>query len=406
MLSPKNWSIRTKLALSFVGLTVLSAAVILSYLYFSVRAQNRATLRNNLTNLVGVAALQVDGDLHAQITSPEDQNGPAYQQLTSLLRRIQAKDQDIYYIYSMRPTPGGQISFVLDADEEPSMVGEIYSDPGPVLAARFSDMSAAAVEDDLYTDEWGVWLSGYAPIVRADGSVDAILGIDIAANSVLAQERALLWKCLIAFAAAVVLTFLMGIWMAGIITSPVRMIASAAGRVAEEDIAGLAEMIKEMASGNLNQSFSPQTQEIQYTAKDEIGALARAYNEIVRQVSGAGEAFNQMSGNLNYLVSEVSDKAGDLSSASEQLAKVASQAGAVTSHISGTIQQIAEGTAQQAESVNGTSASVDQISGKINGLAAGTKPEPGGRTGGRSDQPDGDGHCPGDGKRPGRFARV
>jgi methyl-accepting chemotaxis protein len=122
-----------------------------------------------------------------------DAQKPAYQALFEILSQISQVNPDIAYIYTMRQGPDGEIVFIMDPSEENSHPGEdVYEDPSPLLSTSFATLNEPIVEEDFYTDEWGTWLSGYAPIYRSNGQREGILGMDIAASEVLAQERRLL----------------------------------------------------------------------------------------------------------------------------------------------------------------------------------------------------------------------
>jgi two-component system, sensor histidine kinase and response regulator len=68
----------------------------------------------------------------------------------------------------MRQNAAGQIIFVIDALDGPASVGEVYQEPGWMLAANFARMDQPMMEQDFYTDAWGTWLSGYAPFYRVE----------------------------------------------------------------------------------------------------------------------------------------------------------------------------------------------------------------------------------------------
>src|SRR5210317_2195766 len=62
----QGWSgnIRVKLVTSFTLLALISVAIVGGVLYFNYRDQVREDFRQRLVNMVSIAALQQDGDLH------------------------------------------------------------------------------------------------------------------------------------------------------------------------------------------------------------------------------------------------------------------------------------------------------------------------------------------------------
>jgi methyl-accepting chemotaxis protein len=151
------------------------------------------------------------------------------------------------------------------------------------------------------------------------------------------------------------------------------LMARAAEQIAQQDLAGLAAVTVAMAQGDLTKSLSIRTQEIAYQSGDEMGQLARAFNQMIARLQETGGAFAEMTGNLRDMVGQMAENATNLSAASEQLASAASQSGLAASQIAATTQQVARGTAQQSESVTRTATSVEQMSHAIEGVAKGAQ---------------------------------
>lgn len=118
---------------------------------------------------------------------------------------IEIKDQNpnIEYSYIMRATADPYyFEFVADADSlsligqsdlnEDGLVNDVVS-PGQLWLESNPDTSAIhlaknaklpAADPEPIFDEWGVWISGHAPIFDPNGNVVAILGVDMFAESV------------------------------------------------------------------------------------------------------------------------------------------------------------------------------------------------------------------------------
>lgn len=132
--------------------------------------------------------------------------------------------------------------------------------------------------------------------------------------------------------------------------------------------------------------------------KDEIGELAKSFQNIVlaeeamteaaRRIADGdltveftlrsdedqlGIALSQMSGQLRDLVSQVSQNASSLGVASENLANSAQQSRLASSQINSTIQQITKGITQQSDSISQTANSIEQMSRAIDGVAKGAQ---------------------------------
>ncbi len=81
---------------------------------------------------------------------------------------------------------------MVDAETDPeemSHVGDEYEDITPTLEAAFTRHTQVQVETEFATDKWGTWLSSFAPILRADGSLEAVDGLDVSASTIVQYER-------------------------------------------------------------------------------------------------------------------------------------------------------------------------------------------------------------------------
>lgn len=132
--------------------------------------------------------------------------------------------------------------------------------------------------------------------------------------------------------------------------------------------------------------------------KDEVGDIAKSFDQVILYMQGMGEAATTISNNdltvtvtpksekdelanafvkmidsLRESVGQIGQSAIDLSAASGQLATAANQAGQATSQIAATVQQVAKGTAEQAGAVTKTASSVEQMSQAIEGVAKGAQ---------------------------------
>jgi methyl-accepting chemotaxis protein len=152
-----------------------------------------------------------------------------------------------------------------------------------------------------------------------------------------------------------------------------KLMAQTADHMAEVDLPALAALTTAIASGDLTQSLTVQTQPIAYTSRDELGDLARSFNTMIRRLHETGTAFVEMTDNLHQQVSQVAESAITVSTAATQLEAATGQAHQTTQQIALTLQQVAKGTSQQSESVNQTAHSVEEMKRAIDGVAKGAQ---------------------------------
>lgn len=127
----------------------------------------------------------------------EDLATNEYQTVKEQLVAIKQSFNDMRFVYLMKLV-GNEVIFLVDAEpmgsEDYSPPGQVYSNPSQELLKIFED-GTSFVEGPI-TDEWGVWVSGHAPITNKEtGEIVAIIGIDI--NAQLWEETVAIfwWGC-------------------------------------------------------------------------------------------------------------------------------------------------------------------------------------------------------------------
>jgi GAF domain-containing protein len=179
----------------------------------------------------------------------------------------------------------GKIFFVVDAEENPddvSHLGDEYQDSPAGLAESLAMIKEPFVDEMVVTDQWGTYLTGYAPIYKSDGTLDAVLGIDIAASNIIAYQNSLLWITVIIFLVTVIVVTIIGWFLGRQLTSPILTLIEGARRIEAGDL----------------------THMVQVRTRDEIAVLA--------------EAFNSMSAQLHELVSSLERRVDERTQEVEQ----------------------------------------------------------------------------------------
>ena len=182
-------------AMIAVAAVVLVGLLAVGGVWFSAASSLRETLQRDMSRLALVAAAQVDPVLHEAIRKPEQIDTPEYAAAVAPLRRFRSSAVGIKYVYTMVLDDGGKVRFILDAAdpgdhdgdgrEDRSGVWEEYESKEPPLERALGEGGRAGIataSDKPYTDEWGTFVSGYAPIVDAGGRQIGIVGVDMDAG--------------------------------------------------------------------------------------------------------------------------------------------------------------------------------------------------------------------------------
>ncbi|WP_370979207.1 diguanylate cyclase [Agaribacterium sp. ZY112] len=181
-----TFSIRTKLFLSHFLAILLVSGSIGSFFYTSAIDELTESLQSRLKHSAALLAQSFDGNKLDNIVTRKDTNSPEYRFYQKEVRDLAEANPDIAFIYIMRKDQNSA-RFIVDSDlEEPADLEELYDEYIPELMSGFDVVS---VDNEVTSDRWGSFMSGYAPI---HGSEHAYLvGIDMHADTFDAKLTAL-----------------------------------------------------------------------------------------------------------------------------------------------------------------------------------------------------------------------
>jgi len=178
--------------LSALAWMVVGAAIL--GLWLSSRESAYQGYSDYLTQLAEEAATTIDPVLLEQIRRPEQLNDADYTRAVAPLRRLRKALPTIHYAYTIARV-GDTIHFVLDAADpdartrsgqpEQSGVWEVYPHRNESMLQALGDAHTRGVATanlELGSDEWGIFMSGFAPIRDANGHDIGAVGLDVDAS--------------------------------------------------------------------------------------------------------------------------------------------------------------------------------------------------------------------------------
>ena len=256
-------SIGTKLTLGMVIISTVVCILLGLTLGYSSKKNYTNDIMREVKNTAAVAAKYVDQTLLTQI-KPGMEDSEIYTKLTSDLRKVLVSDEMVY-VYILQKESDGTITFWVDADEEePAAIGEECES---YEAMEIALAGTPASDKEVTTDEWGSFMSGYAPIVDENNQVIGVVGVDCKAESITEYMNSLNLVLVIAVILAIVAAILGSILIVKRVTRNIRKIVKKIDDVVHND-------------GNL-------TKAIEMKSGDETELIADLFNEflqIVRQV--------------------------------------------------------------------------------------------------------------------------
>jgi len=296
-LSLEEVSFRNRLAGHFVLLATTVLLITLTSAFVSFRQESRASYQHRLLGLASMIALQQDGDLHATLQAGDEET-ETYQRIRAQNAALLATNPDIAYIYTMRRNEQNELYFVVDTDETTNhpeeqglaLIGEIYPEDLPEMMATF-DTEQPAVEREFSTDEWGTFLSAFAPFYSSDGTLEGIVGVDITADDIIVAEQSFLLRAIGLFIFVLPLIALIGWLLGNALAAPIESLVDVTARISTGNFtySPVETTIPEIQ--RLDHSLASMTQQL----KDSVGNLEARVAERTRALQASIDVSHQVS---------------------------------------------------------------------------------------------------------------
>ncbi len=186
-------SLQFRLTMSFLIMILLISGFSYSYTYHSAKDAIKECSREQLMQASEMVVSQLTADRISRLLSFKngDENNDSYREMVNFARKFREKTPDLSNIYVMKKDKD-KISFMLDdlpstAVNSPAAIGEEYPDYDIELLEAFEGRTAASTA--FYTDKWGTFLSGYAPVVDMGGRVLMVVGIDMKVTKAVEKQN-------------------------------------------------------------------------------------------------------------------------------------------------------------------------------------------------------------------------
>ncbi|MGK7891003.1 MAG: ATP-binding protein [Leptolyngbyaceae cyanobacterium] len=148
-------------------------------------------------------------------------------------------------------------------------------------------------EEQIYKDDWGTWLSAFAPLKDENGNVVAILGLDIEADYVFKLQDEIRKRVLLSFVITYGILFILIYALSGVLTKHLTDLTSSAERIAAGDyrqsldlarLHRLGEPTKRLGQNRGLTQLMVVGHHIRRYLRDEMSILAQAFEVMVDSI--------------------------------------------------------------------------------------------------------------------------
>ena len=199
---------KTKAFLTAAGVLVILFIGVSYAMYLQTLNLIKEQTAERLRAIAATTALQIDYKDLEPLQFAADMKRSEYQRVFEILNNVRKENPDVKWAFILRPTGNEGIwEFVVDADANyflPSGIDEnqdgVISEseenvfPGfqydvsedPIMRSALEGPVAAK---EFHSDQWGTYVSGFAPLFDTNETAVAIIGFDITVSDVLIKAR-------------------------------------------------------------------------------------------------------------------------------------------------------------------------------------------------------------------------
>lgn len=321
-------SIATQLFGFILGAAIMVSLIVGGVSYSTMGSFLRQKSMGDVREIAVIAAENVDGETFAKAMEGDKE---ALLTIKDSLSFFLSGDS-VTYVYTLMPKDKEYFQFVVDTDpEDPGEYAEDYE----AQEAMFEAMEGkASVTKESFTDEWGTFYSGYAPVFH-EGKVLGIVAIDYEASSIRTSLNSLIRNILIAVAGGILAA-----------VAAAMLVASRMKRNFNKVNNKLLEVIS--SEGDL-------TKVLDISSGDELEAIGGSLNQLL-----------QKTGNT---VKEVKNGTGSIEAKMQNINSHVSSSASRITHISDTIQSMVASSEEIAASVGIAGEQVELVYNNIQNIA-------------------------------------
>ena len=167
-------SISFKIQLLLILVIVICVAALSIFLRIILKSYLLDEKKDSTKSIAELAANDIDTEDFMTIIE-EGGESDAYDRILETLSPYMDVE-GVTFVYTMTKDENDTLYYVVDADpDDPAEAGEEYDDTTDIMIKAFE--GKAISEDEITSDEWGDFMSSYAPVFK-DGKVIGIVGVD------------------------------------------------------------------------------------------------------------------------------------------------------------------------------------------------------------------------------------
>lgn len=297
---------------------LLFIAIILVSVNFIMFERFKKELRETVNQCISELTVSIDGNKLEKIIKDQSDNSVEYQDILNSMSSAKSKSVARNF-YTVEKVQGTEAKFLVDVSVDASEFLADYT-LNNEMEEVFNDK--IVVTNESYTDDYGTFISAYAPIKNSQGKIIAIAGVDVDSSMFEGIRNTLLKTIILTIAIVSILAFIM-IYLYS--------------KKISENIIKIQDVLNKMSEGDF-------TRDINIKTKDEIEDIALSINKVQNSLKDLINGVVVVATDISNVNDTVKDKIEYLNNDVEEVS-------AITEEISASIEE----TAASAEEMSATS---------------------------------------------------
>ncbi|MBT2644467.1 HAMP domain-containing protein [Bacillus sp. ISL-41] len=268
-LNVKNLPLFKKILMFSFMITTIVVVSIMGTSFYLQSKQLKSQMADKVEGVAGIWSSTLDPEDIRKANEFRDESNPSVKRLEKLMTMVGDKSASFLGAYIILPEEyPNQKVYILSASDiykAYSFDSLMFYNAGEEFISAYRDTreKKKISSTDIFTDQYGSWISSFAPITDNSGNVVAILGIDAKASVIKENQLEILLLLLLEMAAILAIVYVILNWGLKKVMKPV-----------DDLFFG----IKEISSGNF-------TVKLPVHDQSELSLLSQKFNEMASQLS-------------------------------------------------------------------------------------------------------------------------
>lgn len=302
-------SISFKIQLLLILVIVICVAALSIFLRIILKSYLLNDKKDSTKSIAELAANDIDPeDFQAVIDEGGDTD--AYDKILDTLSPYM-EVEGVTFVYTMTKDENDTLYYVVDADpDDPADAGEEYEDTTDVMIKVFE--GKALSEDEITSDEWGDFMSSYAPVFK-DGKVIGMVGVDCDVTYIGEALNTIMKRFIIVACCFLVLGIVFAFFMSKSLKKNFVMLNSKILDIASDD-------------GDLRKTVDIHTGDEFEVVGNSLNALLQKTRNTMSIAQSSSREISGGSGEIAMSVNEVGEQISQIKTAADEITKAESSA--------------------------------------------------------------------------------